>query len=122
MAVRTSARSTPVDTSARVETWSGLLNGDTGAAVLVADAIDLLVMIVSGTLGAGGAITWQGSLDNTNWFTLSSKIGTPAAIAQTALLTPTMVQERPIWVRPNVTAGDGTTNLVASLLVKRAAA
>jgi hypothetical protein len=78
-----------------------------------------MVMIASGTLGAGGAITWEGSFDNVNWFPLSSRIGTPAAIVQTALLTPTMVQERPLWVRPRVTAGDGTTTLVAAVVTKR---
>jgi hypothetical protein len=124
MAVRVSARSTPTDTSARVETWSGLLqsSSDSGAPVSVADAAEIMVMIASGTLGAAGAITWEGSLDGTNWFPLSSRIGTPAAIVQTALLTPAMVQERPIFVRPRVTAGDGTTTLVAAVVVKRSAA
>lgn len=122
MASRASARAAQVDTLARVDTWAGLLQSslDTGAGVSVADAIDIMVMIISGTLGAGGAITWEGSIDNANWFPLSSRIGTPVAIVQTALLTPTMVQERPLWVRPRVTAGDGTTTLVAGVVTKRA--
>lgn len=124
MAVRASTRSNPVDSSARVDSWAGLTQAtlDTGAAVQVADAAEIMVMIASGTLGAAGAITWEGSLDGTNWFPLSSRIGTPAAIVQTALLTPTMVQERALFVRPRVTAGDGTTALVASVLSKRVAA
>jgi hypothetical protein len=123
MAVRTSARSTPVDVLARVDSWSGLTQAtlDTGAAVSVADAVEIMVMLASGTLGVGGTVVWEGSLDGTNWFALSSRIGTPAAISQTALLTPNMVQERPIFVRPRVTGGDGTTTLVASVLTKRAA-
>jgi hypothetical protein len=121
MAVRTSTRAAQIDVLARVDTWAGLLQSslDTGSGVSVADATEIMVMIASGTLGAGGAITWEGSLDNTNWFPLSSRIGTPAAIVQTALLTPTMVQERPLFVRPRVTAGDGTTTLVAAVVSKR---
>lgn len=121
MAIRASVRAAQIDILARVDTWAGLLQSslDTGAAVSVADAIEIMVMIVSGTLGAGGAITWEGSLDNNLWFPLSSRIGTPVAIVQTALLTPTMVQERPLYVRPRISAGDGTTTLVAAVVIKR---
>ncbi len=121
MAVRASARATQVDVLARSDSWAGLTQAslDTGAPVSVADAVDIMVVILSGTLGAGGAITWEGSIDGVTWFPLSSKIGTPAAIVQTALLTPTMVQERPIFARPRVSAGDGTTSLVAAIIVKR---
>jgi hypothetical protein len=121
MALRNPTRATQIDVLARVDSWAGLLQSslDTGAGVSVADAAEIMVMIASGTLGAGGAITWEGSLDNAAWFPLSSRIGTPAAIVQTALLTPTMVQERPLWVRPRITAGDGTTSLVASVVTKR---
>lgn len=119
MATRTPTIAVPVDQMARVVSWAGLLNGDVGAGHIVADAADILALILSGTLGAGGTVTWQGSLDNVNWFALSSKIGTPAAVAQTALLTPAMIQERPIYIRPNVTAGDGTTTLVAQINAQR---
>lgn len=122
MATRAAVITVPnVDITARVVTWSGLLqsSSDVGAGHQVADASELMALINSGTLGAAGAITWQGSIDNTNWFTLTSRIGTPANVVQTALLTPTMIQERPIYVRPSVTAGDGTTTLVAALVIKR---
>ena len=121
MAVRASVSVAPVDVLARASTWAGLTQAtaDTGAAVSVADAIDIMVMIVSGTLGAAGAITWEGSIDAAIWFPLTSKIGVPVAVVQTALLVPTMVQERPVFVRPRVSAGDGTTSLLATVCVKR---
>jgi hypothetical protein len=121
MAIRASTRATQIDVLSRVDSWAGLLQSslDTGAGVSVADAAQIMVMIASGTLGVGGAITWEGSLNNVDWFPLTSQIGTPAAIVQTALLTPAMVQERPLYVRPRVTAGDGTTALVASVVTKR---
>jgi hypothetical protein len=121
MANRASTRAAQIDVLARVDSWAGLLQSslDVGLGVSVADAAQIMVMIASGTLGAAGAITWEGSLNNVDWFPLTSQIGTPAAIVQTALLTPAMVQERPLYVRPRVTAGDGTTALVASVVTKR---
>lgn len=121
MAVRAVVQATQVDIMVRVFTWSGLLQSslDTGAPVDVRDAAELMCMI-NGTLGAAGAVTWEGSVDGgVNYFPLKSNIGTPAAIVQTAVLTPDMVQERPLTVRPRVTAGDGTTTLVATLVAKR---
>ena len=120
MSVRAYTEAAVVDVIARVITWTGLLVNDTGAPVKVADANVLMGIINSGTLGAAGNIRWQGSIDDgVTYFTLSSDIGTPAAANQTALLTPTMLKERPITVRPNVTGGDGTTVLSASLVAKR---
>lgn len=108
----------PVDTLTRVLTWGGLANAAIGDAALVADAREMLAMIVSGTLGVGGTVTWQGSADGVNWFTMKSAIAVPANVTQTALSTPTMLKERPQYVRPNVTGGDGTTSLTVSLVVR----
>jgi hypothetical protein len=71
---------------------------------------------VHGTFGAGGSITIQGSNDGTNWFALTDPQGnaltkTAAAIEQ--------VLESPLYIRPLVTAGDGTTSLTVILLCRR---
>lgn len=101
-------------------TWAALVNGDTGAPVDVAGAKSLTASLqAGGTLGAGGNCRWEGSFDNVNWFTMNSEIGAPAAANQVALSTPTMLKERPRWVRPNISAGDGTTSLVPLLNVGR---
>lgn len=94
-------------------TWAALANTDVGDALSVEGAAAILVSILSGVLGAGGTITWQGSNDGTTWFTLTSAIGAPAAVTQNALNANTMIQEQCRFIRPNVTAGDGTTALVA---------
>ena len=119
MAVRTAVKSTVLDINVAVWSWSGLLNGDTGGPVQVLAASALLAQLVSGTLGAGGVCGWQGSLDGgTTWATLTSN-GT-TAIGLTALLTEKMIVERAVLVRPIITAGDGTTSLVAALLAQNA--
>lgn len=117
MAVRAAVKSTVLDINVSVWSWSGLLNGDTGGPVQVLAAGVLLAQLVSGTLGVGGACGWQGSLDSGNtWATLTSNGAT--AISLTALLSEKMIAERAVLVRPIITAGDGTTSLVASLLAQ----
>jgi hypothetical protein len=101
-------------------TWSWTLtNGDTGAPLPVSDALGpWLASVVSGVLGTGGSVTWQGSVDGgTTWFTLNDDTG--AALTQTALNTNKPVKERPLLVRPNCTAGDGTTSLLCVLVTRR---
>lgn len=99
-------------------TWT-LLNGDTGQPVPISDAVSpWLASVVSGVLGAAGSVTWQGSVDGgTTWFTLNDDTG--AALTMTALNTNKAVKERPLLVRPNCTAGDGTTSLLCSLVTRR---
>jgi hypothetical protein len=95
--------------------WSGLLNGDTGAAVEMVDYADKTCTII-GTFGAGGSITIQGSNDNSNWFAMTD--------AQTQAVTKTasameLIVENPRYIRPSVTAGDGTTNLTVQICCRR---
>jgi hypothetical protein len=101
-------------------TWAWTLaNGDTGSPVAVSDALGpWLASVVSGTLGAAGSVTWQGSVDGgTTWFTLNDD--THAALTMTTLNTNKPVLERPTLVRPNCTAGDGTTSLLCVLVTRR---
>lgn len=101
-------------------TWAACVNADVGESIDVSGAKSLTAMLASGgTLGAGGNCRWEGSFDNATWFTMNSDIGAPAAANQVALSAPTMLKERPRWVRPNISAGDGTTSLVPMLAVGR---
>jgi hypothetical protein len=104
--------------SAITWTWT-LTNGDTGAPVPVADGLQQwLASVVSGTLGVGGSVTWQGSLDGgATWVTLNDDTG--SALTMTSTGTMKVVKERPTMVRPNCTAGDGTTSLLCSLVTRR---
>ena len=123
MATRNSSNAgvTPVDTIGEmyVVTWTGLLNGDDGAAIQFAEFADKSIQF-SGTFGTGGSITFEGSNDTanppTNWFPLTDLQGN--AITKTAAALE-QVAEATAWVRPRVTAGDVNTNLVATLFLRR---
>lgn len=69
-------------------------------------------MQATGTFGAGGSVQLEGSLDGTNWAKLS-----PAALTSAGFTTSLGASERVRYVRPNVTAGDGTTLITALLWI-----
>lgn len=115
---------TPDDQSAHVAVWAGLLNGDDGAPVKMASSQDRSVQY-NGTFGAGGSIQLEGSNDvvangsvPTNWFLLNTPQGTTGAKTANGIV---QIEEATLWVRPRVTAGDGTTTLTASLFMKKVA-
>jgi hypothetical protein len=95
--------------------WTGLLNTDTGSGFDAEDMADRTVQVF-GTFSTGGAMTFQGSNDGTNWFTLTDTVG--AAIVLTAA-GGKVVAEAPRFVRPNITAGDGSTNLSVLMVARR---
>ncbi len=95
-------------------TWTPLLNGDVGDAFELSGAPDKTVTI-TGTFGSGGSVTLQGSNDGTNWFALTDPQAN--AITKTAAAMEAVL-ENPRYIRPNVTAGDGTTSLTVILAVK----
>jgi hypothetical protein len=70
----------------------------------------------AGTLSVGGTIVLEGSNDGVTYYTLTDPQGN--AISKTALGIEA-VQEVVRFVRPRVTAGDGSTDLKAYLLIKR---
>lgn len=86
-----------------LRTWAGLLNGDNGDA---GGSYITASFQVSGTFGAGGSVSLQGSNDGANWYALS-----PTALTAAGGFGTLGVAEHPRYIRPIVTAGDGTTNL-----------
>ena len=98
-----------------VFTWTGLDSDDSGAAIEIVDYTDRTVAI-TGTFGSGGSITMQGSNDGTNWFALTDPQGN--AVTKTAAAME-LIMEAPLYIRPLVTAGDGTTSLTVKLLCRR---
>lgn len=101
--------------TAALVTWTGLLNGDDGAPVQWVDYADRCVQAI-GTFGAGGSITMQGSNDGTNWATMADPQGNNLTFTAAKL---EQVLELPRYVRPIVTAGDGTTNLTVTICMRR---
>jgi hypothetical protein len=109
---------TPIKTygdRGHVLSWTGLLNGDDGAPVEMPGSADRSVQFL-GTFGVGGTIVLEGSNDGVNYVVLTDPQGNVISKAAAAI---EGVLELTRWVRPRVSAGDGTTTLEAHLLVKR---
>lgn len=70
----------------------------------------------SGTFGTGGTIKLQGSNNGTSWVDLTDPQGN--AISKTAEAIEA-IEENTRYVRPFVSAGDGTTSLTATLILRR---
>ena len=83
--------------------WSGLLNTDDGRGSRSGHLSDLSVQAF-GTFGAGGTVTIQGSADGTTW----APIGAGLTLTDGQVKS---VGSVPAYIRPNITGGDGTTNL-----------
>lgn len=104
------------DGSAKSITWTPLTTANAdGAPANWIEYADRCIQF-TGTFGAGGTIVLQGSNDGTNWFTLTD--AQTAAISKTAAALEQVV-ELPLYVRPFVSAGDGTTSLTAVLVMRR---
>ena len=84
--------------------WT-LANGESGAALFLPPFSDKTVQ-VGGTFGVGGSVTIEGSLDGTNYIALTDPQGN--ALTKTAAAIEAVSEAVP-YVRPRVTAGDGTT-------------
>ena len=95
--------------------WTGLLNGDDGSPIELPSFPDMSVEF-SGTFGTGGTILLEGSNKGSAYYTLTDPQGN--AISKTAAALE-QVEELVRYVRPRVSAGDGTTSLTATLICRR---
>jgi hypothetical protein len=98
----------------QVISWANLANGDEGGALQQPGFADRSVQIV-GTFGAGGTLVLEGSNDGVNYVTLTDPQGNPLSITTAKI---EQISEVTRFVRPRVTAGDGTTALSVHMLVK----
>lgn len=90
-----------------VVTWAAIPNGNQGDGQ--GGPWNGFFAFVTGTFGVGGSIRLEGSNDGVNWAPLS-----PAALTAAGAFAPLGVTEHPKFIRPNVTAGDGTTALTVT--------
>lgn len=110
---------TRVFTNARVTsetsrtTWSGLLNGDDGTPYSKYQA-DKASVQVTGTFGAAGNVAIEGSLDGSIFAILNDPDGSPLNFTAAGI---NEIREEVSLLRPRVTAGDGTTSLVVTMIV-----
>lgn len=88
-------------------TWTGLLTGDNGAGIMYSHYLNKTFQVF-GTFG-GATVSVQGSNDGVNWAPLNDATGTALTLSGSKLMRRT--DDIPLWVRPLVNGGDGTTNL-----------
>ena len=94
--------------------WTGLLNGDDGAPIQFGAFTDRSIQFV-GTFGAGGTIVLEGSNDGVNYVVLTDPQGNNISKTSASI---EAISEATRYVRPRVTAGDGTTSLAAHLFMR----
>ena len=95
--------------------WADMANGDVGQAFTLADYADRSVQ-VEGTFGSGGTAVVEGTNDSTNWRTLNDPYSNAISITTSKV---EAVSELVVGIRPSITAGDGTTSLTVSMLVRK---
>ena len=94
--------------------WENLQVGDSGAGVTFSMCADRSVQ-VSGTFGVGGSLSIQGSNDGVNWYTLTGLTGHDLTFTTGGI---SMISEITQYIKPVITAGDGTTDLTVTILAK----
>lgn len=110
----TKARSPSFASDVQIVTWTPLANGDSGSAIEMGRHADKSVQIL-GTFGSGGTVVFQGSNDGTNWVTLNNLQGTALSVTSATIKG---VAEMTRYVRPSVTAGDGTTSITVVMAAR----
>ena len=104
--------------------WLPLTNSgsDSGTPVELADYRSFAVQAITGasTAGVGANLIMEGSVDGVNWAPLVALNGTAIAIttANIAAYCKSNV-ETVRYVRPRVTAGDGSTSITVAIFCQR---
>lgn len=106
-----------VSPSLTVLSWGALANGDDGAPFEWVDGGAEIWVQVIGTFGVGGSISFQGSVNGTNWVTMTRVGGTSAATFTTA--GGAALNGVPRYLRHVVTSGDETTALAGAATYQR---
>lgn len=88
-------------------TWAALGGTDSGAPFRLPCSADLTFQ-VSGTFG-GATCAFQGSNDGTTWHNLTQRGGTGGAAMTYTSAACHACNEMPLFVRPNITGGTGSS-------------
>jgi len=96
-----------------VATWETLANADDGSPFQGPSRKRISVQI-GGVFGAGGNVIIEGSNDGVTYSTLDDLDGNALATITASGLY--QVRDMAEYVRPRVSAGDGTTAIVATLV------
>jgi hypothetical protein len=106
----------PFETSldVAVTTWSALAQGDDGEPVRLAVYSDRSIQVL-GTFG-GASVTIGGSNDGVTYHALTDTSGTALTLTTACLK---QIVELPVFLKPRVFGGDGTTALTVVLAGRR---
>lgn len=106
--------------SHRVRTWNPLTNTnqDGNPIGYASNGMGGVTFQVTGTWGASGALVVEGSNDGVNYFTLNDQNNAAITMSANGIKT---VRDAPLWIRPRVTVGDGTTSLVVVAAFQKSA-
>lgn len=116
MATRPAVTTYPFETSldVAVTTWSSMAANDDGEPVRLAVYSDRSIQ-VAGTFG-GASVTIGGSNDGETYHALTDTQGNALTLTSAALK---QIVELPIFLKPRVFGGDGTTSLKVVLSGRR---
>ena len=95
-------------------TFSGL---DAGAPLEQFGEADRSIQI-NGTFGAGGTVIIEGSNDGSIYATLKDHLGVALSVTAAGIYS---VDQITRYLRPRISAGDGTTSLTVTALSRRVA-
>ncbi len=96
-----------------IVSWLAMANGDTGAAITLPAHSDRSVQL-GGTFSVGGTVVIEGSNDGTNFLTLDDFQGNALSFTVADLESISQVSNH---IRPDITAGDGSTAIDVYLLI-----
>lgn len=94
--------------------WPNMANGDTGQPFGLGRYSDRSVE-VDGTFGVGGNVAIKGTTSETSYKILADPNGNDLNITTAKIET---VLDATRYIRPEVTAGDGTTSLTVTLFFR----
>ena len=93
-------------------TWPNMANGDTGAWAFAGGFSDKTVGVIVNAAGSGDSVTMEGSQNGgADFGDLHDPQGDVLTFTGATINDPLVISETPEAIRPNVTAGDGVTDL-----------
>lgn len=104
------------DESVIIVTWANLAaSGDVGDPIALAAWSDK-TFVVSGAFVGLPTVAIEGSNNGTDWVALSNRQGTSMSFTAAAMNTS---QDRPVYVRPRLTAGTGGASITVTVACHR---
>lgn len=107
--------------SHRVRAWTPLTttNADGNPMNYASNGMGGVTFQATGTWGVAGTLVIEGSNDGVTYFTLSDQANVALSLTANSLKT---VRDTPLWIRPRITGGDGTTSITVTSAFQKASA